>query len=88
MYMALNHEVAPKEAALGCSDCHTEDSRIDFVALGYEGDPVNAGPRFAAEEEPEVPADIVEEEPAGTPGFEAALALVGLLGAVLLARRD
>jgi PGF-CTERM protein len=49
---------------------------------------VTAGPRFAAEE-PEVPADIVEEEaPAGTPGFEAALALVGLLGAVLLARRD
>ncbi len=89
MYMSLNHEVAPKEAALGCSDCHTEDSRIDFVALGYSGDPVDVGPRFAVAEEPEAPVEDVEEEaPAGTPGFEAALALVGLLGAVLLARRD
>lgn len=89
MYMPLNHEVAPKEEALGCSDCHTEGGRINFAALGYSGDPVDVGPRFAAAEEPEAPVEDVEEEaPAGTPGFEVALAVAGLLGAVLLARRD
>lgn len=37
----INHMVAPKEAALKCSDCHKGEAkgRIDWVALGYKGDP-------------------------------------------------
>lgn len=37
----VNHMVAPKEATLKCKDCHggTDASRIDWVALGYTGDP-------------------------------------------------
>jgi hypothetical protein len=34
-YMGLFHEVAPKEQALSCNDCHNGGSRLDFVALGY-----------------------------------------------------
>ncbi len=37
MYLAVNHEVAPKEMALDCGDCHA--GGIDFTDLGYEGDP-------------------------------------------------
>ncbi len=35
----LNHMVAPKEMALKCKACHGEDGRMDWAALGYEGDP-------------------------------------------------
>ena len=34
-FMGLFHEVAPKEDALSCSDCHDGGTRLDFVALGY-----------------------------------------------------
>jgi hypothetical protein len=34
-YMGLFHEVAPKEQALSCNDCHNGGSRLDFAALGY-----------------------------------------------------
>jgi octaheme c-type cytochrome (tetrathionate reductase family) len=37
MYLRVNHEVAPKEMALDCEDCHA--GGIDFEALGYERDP-------------------------------------------------
>ena len=43
MYMAINHEVAPKEQALSCTDCH--NGGIDFTILGYQGDPWNVGSR-------------------------------------------
>jgi octaheme c-type cytochrome (tetrathionate reductase family) len=43
MYMAINHEVAPKSEALTCMDCHY--GGIDFEALGYEGDPMEVGGR-------------------------------------------
>ena len=39
-YMGIFHEVQPKEAALGCLDCHSEGGRLDWKALGYEGDPL------------------------------------------------
>jgi hypothetical protein len=42
-YYAINHEVAPAEMALGCSDCH--NGGLDFQALGYEGDPMTTGGR-------------------------------------------
>lgn len=40
MYLTVNHEVAPKEDALSCSDCHNSATGImDFQALGYQGNP-------------------------------------------------
>lgn len=34
-YMGLFHEVAPKENALSCNNCHYGADRMDFKALGY-----------------------------------------------------
>jgi hypothetical protein len=39
-YMSINHEVQPAVYALGCLDCHGPDGRLDWVALGYESDPM------------------------------------------------
>jgi hypothetical protein len=33
--LSVNHQVAPKALALKCDDCHTENGRLDFKALGY-----------------------------------------------------
>jgi octaheme c-type cytochrome (tetrathionate reductase family) len=45
MYWTLTHMVQPKEKALNCSDCHSENGRMDWEALGYYGDPMNWGGR-------------------------------------------
>jgi octaheme c-type cytochrome (tetrathionate reductase family) len=45
MYWPLSHMVAPAERALQCADCHGPNSRLDFPALGYEGDPMQRGAR-------------------------------------------
>jgi hypothetical protein len=45
MYWALTHLVAPKEEALQCSDCHDQEGRMDWEALGYYGDPIRWGGR-------------------------------------------
>jgi len=42
---SINHEVAPKEQALKCKDCHMEGKRLDWKALGYKGDPMRVGGR-------------------------------------------
>jgi len=48
MYLQVNHEVAPKEMALGfgggqgCSDCHNP-GQVDWNALGWTDNPVNGG---------------------------------------------
>jgi hypothetical protein len=39
-YMKINHEVRVSPYALGCLDCHGPDGRLDWLALGYEGDPL------------------------------------------------
>ena len=48
MYLSVNHEVAPKEQALGkdarCQDCHLA-GQTDWVALGYTDDPLLGGTR-------------------------------------------
>lgn len=48
MFLSVNHEVAPKEDAWGmeadCGDCHFVDA-IDWVALGWTGDPAIDGVR-------------------------------------------
>ncbi len=45
MYWPLTHMVAPKEKALGCTECHGEHGRLDWAALGYAGDPMKTGGR-------------------------------------------
>lgn len=40
-YMGLNHEVAPRERALQCLDCHSPSGRLDWQALGYKRDPLD-----------------------------------------------
>jgi len=46
MYWRINHMVVPKEQALDCLDCHGDAGRLDWVRLGYDGDPMRrvAGP--------------------------------------------
>jgi hypothetical protein len=38
--------VQPKENALQCDDCHAENGRLSWEALGYPGDPIDWGSRF------------------------------------------
>jgi hypothetical protein len=45
MYWPLSHMVAPKENALQCTDCHGEESRMDWIGLDYFGDPLRWGGR-------------------------------------------
>lgn len=40
MFWRINHMVAPKEQALGCLECHGDNGRLDWKALGYKGDPI------------------------------------------------
>ncbi len=46
MYWPTTHMVQPKENALQCNDCHSANSRLDWKALGYPGDPMQWGGRF------------------------------------------
>ena len=48
MYWPTTHMVAPATDALQCNACHTPDGksgRLDWQALGYEGDPMIYGSR-------------------------------------------
>jgi octaheme c-type cytochrome (tetrathionate reductase family) len=47
MYWPLSHMVVPAEHALQCQDCHGENGRMDWEALGYFGDPMLWGGREA-----------------------------------------
>ena len=48
-YGSINHEVAPRDKALKCGDCHFGgNKRLDWKALGYAGDPMRSGSRFDA----------------------------------------
>ncbi|MDK9717647.1 MAG: tetrathionate reductase family octaheme c-type cytochrome [Trichlorobacter sp.] len=46
-YISAQHQVAPKEDALQCGDCHMGAKRMDWKALGYKGDPMTIGGRSA-----------------------------------------
>ncbi len=52
MLLSVNHEVAPKEKALGmdtdCSDCHASDA-VDWQGLGWTADPFDGGERVEPE---------------------------------------
>ena len=41
-YMGIFHEVVPAKRALRCLDCHGPKGRLDWKALGYDGDPLSA----------------------------------------------
>jgi len=43
MYWPSTHMVAVKEKALQCQACHAEEGRMDWQALGYDGDPIKQG---------------------------------------------
>jgi len=45
MYWPTTHMVSPKDDALQCVDCHSKNGRLDWIALGYDGDPVKHGGR-------------------------------------------
>ena len=45
MYWPLSHMVATKDKALQCVDCHGEGGRMNWTALGYDGDPAFRGSR-------------------------------------------
>jgi octaheme c-type cytochrome (tetrathionate reductase family) len=45
-YWPSTHMVQPKEQALQCDACHSENGRLDWQALGYPGDPIDWGTRF------------------------------------------
>lgn len=46
MHWTLTHLVQPKEFALQCNDCHGDNGRMDWEALGYYGDPLYWGGRL------------------------------------------
>jgi len=46
MNWLITHMVAPVEEALQCNQCHGEEGRLDWLALGYSGDPIEWGGRF------------------------------------------
>jgi hypothetical protein len=47
-WMGIFHEVVPKTQALKCGDCHgATGNRLDWKALGYQGDPQKTGGRKA-----------------------------------------
>jgi octaheme c-type cytochrome (tetrathionate reductase family) len=48
MYWPITHLVAPARQALQCTACHGEQSRLDWTALGYPGDPLYWGGRFSS----------------------------------------
>lgn len=45
MYWPQTHMVQPAERALQCTDCHSDNGRMDWEALGYLGDPMTWGGR-------------------------------------------
>jgi octaheme c-type cytochrome (tetrathionate reductase family) len=46
MYWPSTHMVQSADKALQCDDCHGENGRMDWEALGYPGDPIEWGGRF------------------------------------------
>ena len=45
MYWVLEHQVAPADQALQCTACHSDNGRLDWTALGYDGDPMSTAGR-------------------------------------------
>ncbi|MDG6243075.1 MAG: tetrathionate reductase family octaheme c-type cytochrome [Methanolobus sp.] len=92
-YESINHEVAPKEYALACKDCHLDGGNMDFAALGYEGDPMIYGERAISGKELEKIEAMdsaidgaAQESAQPTPGFELLVGLAGLFAAAFIGK--
>lgn len=46
MYWPITHLVSSSDYALQCDSCHGTQGRLDWIALGYPGDPLEWGGRF------------------------------------------
>jgi octaheme c-type cytochrome (tetrathionate reductase family) len=46
MYWPLTHMVSAADEALQCEDCHSDNGRLDWESLGYDGDPLYRGSRL------------------------------------------
>ena len=70
MYWPQTHQVAPATEALGCTACHSEESVLDFAALGFSAEEIgrlSSVPSMEeAEDVVEEAAEAVVEEPADT----------------------
>ena len=45
-YIAVEHEVSPREETLQCGECHMGGTRMNWKELGYKGDPMKVGGRL------------------------------------------
>lgn len=70
MYWVQSHLVVPSEQALTCTDCHGESGRMDWIALGYPGDPMTWGGRDTSAS-PEEPLPMSTLDTAGAAAFIA-----------------
>jgi octaheme c-type cytochrome (tetrathionate reductase family) len=71
MYWPSTHLVQPSENALTCDDCHSENGRMDWEALGYPGDPIEWGGRFSSGEVTVAPAPAPAPESSRTAAVAA-----------------
>jgi hypothetical protein len=46
MFWPTTHMISQAEDALQCVDCHSDNGRLDWMVLGYSGDPVKYGGRL------------------------------------------
>jgi octaheme c-type cytochrome (tetrathionate reductase family) len=65
MFWPLSHMVVPKEQALDCRSCHGAGGRLDWAALGYDGDPIEVGGRLRTSGIPKAPDGDAGSRPAG-----------------------
>ncbi len=65
MQWPLSHMVSPSHQALQCFDCHGEKSRLDWKALGYDGDPEKYGGRNTTSPVPKETSAIPVQENIG-----------------------
>jgi len=59
MLWPISHMTAAKDKALQCDDCHSEEGRLDWQALGYDGDPMFRGGRVQTHPLPQPAAEEV-----------------------------
>lgn len=87
MFWVQNHMVAPKEAAVRCQECHTENGRLDFAALGYSPERVSVLLTAADEVIAAMPAEAVAAAPSqpAEPAVQDAPAVMPVSGADLSA---
>jgi len=63
MAYPTTHMVQAKEKALQCNDCHGDNGRLDWQALGYHGDPMEWGVRDVVKQTNAQPAAGAPAQP-------------------------